>query len=312
MAKRRAPRAKSDHKVALSTIVSVMDLEVVTDGGADLATRMVTSSELNRPGIQWSGYFEHFASDRLQIVGREEAGFLMSIPEDVRWDRLRTHAEMGYPAAIITHNLMILPEFITAANKFAIPLLRTPEPTSRFLSWLNRFLSRELAPRTLIHAGLVDVAGLGVLILGESGMGKSETTMELIRRGHRLVADDTVEVRKPSQHELWATSPEVQRHFMEIKGIGIVDVKRMFGLGAVRMVSEINLVVILEPPRPPGEETGSHPHYDIMGIDVPMMTIPVEPGRNLAVVIEAAAMTQRARDMTRRAFTYTSRRNAEV
>jgi HPr kinase/phosphorylase len=305
MSQRAAPSAAWQYRVSLARIVSVMGLEVVHDGGGDLAQRYVTTADLSRPGLVWAGYTRHFDNERLQVVGPAEAGFLWSVPEQHRWELLGTYCQLGFPAVIITRGLEVPNEALATTARSGIPVLRTSERTSRFESWLNRFLSKELAPRALIHAGLVDVAGVGVLILGQSGMGKSETTMELIRRGHRLIADDTVEVRRPSEAELWGRSPDVQRHFMEIKGIGIVNVRNLFGVGAVKEISEISLVVSLERWRADADYSGYDQEvqtYDLLGIPVPLLPIPVEPGRNLAVVIEAAAMTHRARNLGTLAF----------
>lgn len=283
------------HKVALSTLISDLDLEVLTDGGQNLDVRYVTTSDLNRPGLQWSGYYDHFSSDRLQIVGRAEAGYIWSLPAPERRSRLEAYSGLGFPAVIVTRDLAIPAEAISTAETHGIPVLRSREDTSRFYSQLHWYLSVALAPRTMLHAGLVDVYGAGILILGKSGAGKSETTLELVRRGHRLIADDTVEVRLPAERELIGRSPDLQRHFMEIKGLGIINVKRLYGIGAVKLESPINLVVSLEPADPEHEPAVTPATMDILGLPVPLLRILVEPGRNLAILIEAAAMDFRSR-----------------
>lgn len=291
----KTPAVKK-HKVALSALVQDLDLEVLTDGGQNLDVRYVTTTDLNRPGLQWSGYFDHFSRDRLQIVGRAEAGYIWSLPVRERWQRLDSYCALGFPAVIVTRELGIPTEAIFMAGAHGIPVLRTREDTSRFYSQLHWYLSVELAPRTVLHAGLVDVYGAGILILGKSGAGKSETTLELVRRGHRLIADDTVEVRRPAERELIGRSPDLQRHFMEIKGLGIINVKRLYGIGAVKLDSPINLVVSLEPAEPGQEESTQAPTtMDILDLPVPLVRILVEPGRNLAVLIETVAMDFRSR-----------------
>jgi HPr kinase/phosphorylase len=285
--------------VPLADVVEHFSLEVVTAAGVDMSARMVTTSDLNRPGLQWAGYSEQFPSSQIQIVGRAEVGYLLTLPEEERRERLAEFARVGVPAAILTNDLSVTDASVQLANKFAIPVLRTAQATTEFAAQLSWFLALELAPRKVLHAGLLDVAGEGVLILGRSGIGKSETALELIRRGHRLVADDTVEVRRPSDRDLVGRAPGLVRHFMEIKGIGIVNLRLMFGIGSVKATSEISMVVALEPLDPARDYSLEPDRMDILGVELPLVTIPVRPGRNTAILIETAAMDQRARRLLR-------------
>ena len=285
--------------VPLADIVAHFSLEVVTDAGVDLAGRLVTTPDLNRPGLQWAGYSEQFPSSQVQIVGRAEVGYLLTLPEDERWERLAQFARVGVPAAILTNDLPATDGSVALSERYGIPLLRTSQATTEFASQLTWFLALELAPREVLHAGLLDVAGEGVLILGRSGIGKSETALELVRRGHRLVADDTVEVRRPSDRDLVGRAPGLVRHFMEIKGIGIVNLRLMFGIGSVKATSEISLVVSLEPLDPERDYSLEPDRMEILGVQLPLVTIPVRPGRNTAILIETAAMEQRAHRLLR-------------
>lgn len=285
--------------VPLRDIVDHFSLEVVTDAGVDMGARMVTTPDLNRPGLQWAGYSEQYPSSQMQIVGRAEVGYLLTLPEEERWERLSEFARVGVPAAVLTNDLPVTDGAVRLADEFGIPILRTPLATTEFAAQLTWFLALELAPREVLHAGLLDVAGEGVLILGRSGIGKSETALELVRRGHRLVADDTVEVRRPSDRDLVGRAPGLVRHFMEIKGIGIVNLRLMFGIGSVKATSEISLVVSLEPLDPERDYSLEPDRMEILGVQLPLVTIPVRPGRNTAILIETAAMDQRARRLLR-------------
>ena len=285
--------------VPLAAIVEHFSLEVVTAAGVDMAGRLVTTADLNRPGLQWAGYSEQFPSSQIQIVGRAEVGYLLTLPQEERWERLAQFARVGVPAAILTNDLPVTEGSVELAETYGIPLLRTPQATTEFAAQLTWFLALELAPREVLHAGLLDVAGEGVLILGRSGIGKSETALELIRRGHRLVADDTVEVRRPSDRDLVGRAPGLVRHFMEIKGIGIVNLRLMFGIGSVKATSEISMVVSLVPLDPDHDYSLEPDRMEILGVQLPLVTIPVRPGRNTAILIETAAMDQRAHRLLR-------------
>ncbi len=285
--------------VPISAVVEQFGLEVMTDAGVDLARRLVREPKVNRPGLQWAGYSEHFPTTRVQLIGRAEVGYLLSLEADVRFARLEQYAQLGMPAVIVAHGLEFDLRALAIADTYGIPVLRTQAPTTDFASELTWFLALELAPRMVIHAGLVDVAGEGVLILGPPGIGKSETALELIRRGHRLIADDTVEIRRPTDHDLIGRAPGRVRSFMEIKGIGIVNLRLMYGIGSVKATGDISIVVSLKWLDGERDFAAEPDRMDILGVSVPMVTIPVRPGRNSAVLIETAAMDIRARRMLR-------------
>jgi HPr kinase/phosphorylase len=259
----------------------------------------VTTPEVNRPGRQWAGYSEHFPTSRIQLVGSDDSAYVMTLTEDVRAARIEQYAQLGMPAVIVADGLQISSEAIGIAQSYGIPILRTSEPATEFGNELAWYLALELAPRVLMHAGLVDVAGEGVLIVGEPGIGKSETALELIRRGHRLIADDTVEVRRPTEHDLIGRAPGRVRSFMEVKGIGIVNLRLMYGIGSVKATGDLSLVVSLRWIDGVRDFTQQPDRMDILGVNVPMVTIPVRPGRNTAVLVETAAMDIRARRMLR-------------
>jgi HPr kinase/phosphorylase len=281
--------------VALSEVVARFDLEVVTDAGVDLAARLVTAPKVNRPGLQWAGYSEHFPVDRIQLVGRTELEFLEHLDEDVRDQRLEQYAQLGMPAVVVAHGIPVRRRALRLAGTYGIPILRSRMATSELAGQLDWFLAMELAPRAVLHGGLVDVAGEGVLILGESGVGKSETALELVHRGHLLIADDTVEVRRPTDHDLIGRGPGRQRAFMEVKGIGIVNVRLMYGVGSVKPSVQVTLVVRLVHLDPDRDYAAEPEHLDVLGVPLPLVTIPMRPGRNAAVLIETAASNVRAR-----------------
>lgn len=285
--------------ITLAEIVAQFGLEVVTTAGIDLELRFISTADLNRPGLQWAGYDEHFPRTQIQIIGRAELGYLSSLPKPERRERVATFAQHGVPAVVVTHGLPVTKWALRMAEDWGVPVLRTSQATTEFAGQLSWFLALELAPRQVLHAGLVDVAGEGVLILGRSGIGKSETALELVRRGHRLVADDTVEIRRPSDRDLVGRAPGLVRHFMEIKGIGIVNLRLMFGVGSVKATSEIGLVVALEPLDPERDYSTLPDRMEILGVELPLVTIPVRPGRNAAILIETVAMDQRAHRLLR-------------
>ena len=260
----------------------------------------ITTPDINRPGLQMAGYLEHFGTDRIQIIGKVEIAYLAELSSDERYKRFDDFFMHGFPCMVIARGLEIFPEMTEVSKKYDIPILRTEDITSRFLSGLIRYLNVQLAPRTTMHGVFVEVYGEGILILGESGVGKSETALELVKRGHRLVADDVVEVRKVSDKTLVGTAPDIIRHFIEIRGIGILDVKNLYGVGSVKMTENINLVIHLEfwDNNKNYDRLGLVDEYtDILGIMVPSLNIPVRPGRNLAIISEVAAMNNRQKKM---------------
>lgn len=261
---------------------------------------VITSSDINRPGLQLVGYLEYFGNDRIQIIGKVETTYLTTMSKEERYSRLDEFFKCGFPCMVVARGLEVFPEMIEVSQKYEIPILRTNDVTSRFLSGLIRYLNVQLAPRITKHGVFVEVYGEGILILGESGVGKSETALELVKRGHRLVADDVVEIRRVSDKSLVGTAPDIIRHFIEIRGIGILDVKNLYGVGSVKVTENINLVIQLEfwDEKKNYDRLGLVDEYtDILGINVPCLIIPVRPGRNLAIIAEVAAMNNRQKKM---------------
>ncbi|HBQ64585.1 MAG TPA: HPr(Ser) kinase/phosphatase, partial [Clostridiales bacterium] len=265
-----------------------------------LAPIEVSNPEINRPGLQIAGFMEYFGTDRIQVLGRGETEYLYRMSTGERTRRLDKFFSKGFPCIIIARKIDPFPEMMQTALKYRIPVLLSGDITSRLMSALISFLNVQLAPRENRHGVLVEVYGEGILMLGESAVGKSETALELVKRGHRLVADDNVEIRKVSDKTLVGTSPDIIRHFIEIRGIGILDVKNLYGVGSVKMTENINMVINLEVwnEKKEYDRLGIAEEYtDILGIRVPSLTIPVRPGRNLAIIVEVAAMNNRQKKM---------------
>ena len=283
--------------VDLKKVVSEMKLETLYYPEKDV---IVETADINRPGLQIAGFFGYFDPHRLQLFGMVEHSYLSAMNSEERYNSLKRIFEKNITAAIITRGSNAFPEMQKLAEEYNTPLLRTIHATSWFSSALNAYLNVELAPRITRHGVLVEVYGQGVLILGESGVGKSEAAIELIKRGHRLVADDAVEIKKVSAKSLVGVSPDIIKHFIEIRGIGIVDVKNIFGMGSVKDSEKIDLIIHLE-----AWESGKQydrlglvdEYTNILGLDIPSLTIPVRPGRNLAVIFEVAAMNNRQKRM---------------
>ncbi|MDE6110657.1 MAG: HPr(Ser) kinase/phosphatase [Eubacterium sp.] len=289
----------ASYSVSLQKIIDAHSLEIVylPKAANDI---LITTNEINRPGIVLTGYTDYFDSLRIQILGWTELGFLQKMDKEEQQKALGYWLGLHPAAAVITRGLEIPDYFIEACEKYQVPLLRTNEETSPFLATLIQYLNTNLAPRITRHGVFCEVYGEGVLILGESGAGKSETAVELIKRGHRFIADDAVEIRKIDDHTLIGSSPNNIRHFIELRGIGMINARRLFGMGAVKVSEKINMVIQLEP-------WDSTKAYDRLGLDdtytkildvkVPVLTIPVNPGRNLAIIIETAAMNNRQKKM---------------
>ena len=261
---------------------------------------MLDRKEVNRPGLQLAGFFDHFDPLRIQIVGKVEYHYLLGLTPPQRKVAIDTFMSKHIAALIITSGLDVFDEFRLAAEKFETPVLRTQDTTSNFMGGLIASLNVSLADRMTRHGVLVECYGEGILMLGDSGIGKSETAIELVKRGHRLIPDDAVEIKKVSAKTLVGSAPELIRHYVELRGIGIVDVRRIFGMGAVKLTEKIDLVINLEPWQQGKfyERVGLDSEYtNLMGIDVPSITVPVKPGRNLAVIIEIAAMNNRQKKM---------------
>ena len=285
--------------VELGKIVSEFKLEPVYTFEKYEKIKIVTN-ELNRPGLQIAGFFDYFYNNRIQVMGRVEFSYLEKMSGEERSASLERLFEKKIPCVIITRNLDVPPEMLEVAEKYNTPVLRTDVTTSRFISALIAFLNVELAPRQTMHGVLVEVYGEGILLLGDSGVGKSEAAIELVKRGHRLVADDAVEIKRVSDISLLGSAPDVIRHFVELRGIGIVDVKMIFGIGAVKNVEKIDFIINLElwQDKKQYDRLGLTTEYtEILGINIPSITVPVKPGRNLAVVIEVAAMNNRQKKM---------------
>ncbi|MEE1351692.1 MAG: HPr(Ser) kinase/phosphatase [Clostridia bacterium] len=286
-------------KLPISQIIDNFQLEILHMPDNDKLKR-VTTSDVSRPGLQLVGFCEYFDNRRIQIMGKVEFTYLEKLSVDDRVKRLREFFALDFPVLIITRDLQIFPEMLDFAEEFNIPLLRCEHGTSQFMSMLIRYLSEQLAPCKTRHGVLCEIYGEGVLIMGESGVGKSEAAIELVKRGHRLVADDAVEIRKISDSALIGSSPDIIRHFVEVRGIGIIDVKEIFGVGSIKDKQQIDMVIHLEPWEKDKQydRLGMVDEYtNIMGINVPSVTIPVKIGRNIAVIVEVAAMNNRQKKM---------------
>ncbi len=260
----------------------------------------ISNNDTNRPGLQFAGFYEYFDNKRIQVMGKMEYAYLSGLESEVRKKRIEDLLSYRFPALIITRGLDAFPEMMEAAPNYGIPILRSEDSTSVFIAKLLAFLSLQLAPRITRHGVLIEVYGEGMLILGESGVGKSETAIELVKRGHRLIADDAVEIRKASNITLVGSSPDNIRHFLELRGIGIINARQLFGVGAVKTSEKIDMVVEMElwNPEKTYDRMGVDTHYmTILGVKVPLLNIPVKPGRNLAVILEVAAMNNRQKKM---------------
>jgi len=287
------------YSVPLTTLVEEFRLEVAF-ASSDYDSVRLTVEDVARPGLQLAGYFDHFEPLRLQVVGNAEMSYVQRLdPEERRvvFDRLFSYR---FPALLIARNIQPDEECLAMARKHNVTLLRTAEATSAIITAIITYLTAALAPRITRHGVLMEVYGEGLLLIGDSGIGKSETAIELLKRGHRLIADDAVEIKKVSGNSLVGTAPELIRNYVELRGIGIINVAHLFGMGAVKLENEINMVVNIVP-------WNNHEVYDrlgledqfmeILGVRLPMNTIPVTPGRNLAVILEVAAMNNRQRQL---------------
>ena len=260
----------------------------------------ISSKEVNRPGLVFLGYDAYFDSKRVQFLGLNEMAYLKSLDHDASLHAMDELFRRRPSLVVITRNLPALPGMLTLADRYGVPVVRASESTSGIMSTIISYLSVELADRIIRHGVMVEVYGEGVLILGNSGIGKSETAIELIKRGHRLIADDAVEIRRVSSTTLLGSSPDNIRHFMELRGVGILNARRIFGIGAVKLMERIDLIVQLEQwdSEKVYERMGLEDKYaDILGNKVPVKVVPVKPGRNLSIIIESAAMNNRARKM---------------
>ncbi len=288
-----------DYSLQLSKIIDELALEsLFLPKGEDEI--LIYSKEVNRPGIELNGFYEYFDNTRINIIGKAEISMLEHFTEEEYKEAIDKFFSMKPPAVIITRSLETGGLILECAEKYGVPLLSAKDSTSDIVSHLVAFLNLELAPRITRHGGLVEVYGEGILLVGDSGVGKSETAIELIKRGHRLIADDAVEIRRVSNKSLVGQAPENIRYFIELRGIGMVNARRIFGMGAVKPQEKIDMVVNLEiwDSTKAYDRMGIDNQYaEILGIKLPVMTIPVKPGRNLAVIIEVAAMNNRQKKM---------------
>ena len=285
--------------VKIVDLVEKMDLKNLTPD-VELAEKVITVPDVNRPALQLTGYFDHFDSVRVQIIGYVEYTYLQTLSEGRKKEIYQELFSYGVPCVIYTTGIYPDDEFLRQANETNTPVFLTEKKTSPFQAQLIRWLNKKLAPCISIHGVLVDVYGVGVLIMGESGIGKSEAALELIKRGHRLVTDDVVEIRKISDDTLVGSAPSITKHMIEIRGIGIVDVKTLFGVQSVRETQTIDLAITLE-------EWNKNTEYDRLGLEdnyteflgnkVVCHSLPIRPGRNVAVIVESAAINHRQKEM---------------
>ncbi|EWG11586.1 MULTISPECIES: HPr(Ser) kinase/phosphatase [Cytobacillus] len=285
-------------KVRTKDIIEKFGLELIA--GEEGINRPITTSDISRPGLEMAGYFDYYPAERIQLIGKTELSFVETLTNSEREIRLERLCTDITPGIIVTRGLDIPEELIEAAERESVPLLRSKQKTTRFSSLLTNFLESKLAPTTAVHGVLVDIYGVGVLITGKSGVGKSETALELVKRGHRLVADDCVEIRQEDEDYLVGNSPELIEHLLEIRGLGIINVMTLFGAGAVRSYKKISVVMNLElwDPKKQYDRLGlDEEKMKIIDTEITKLTIPVRPGRNLAVIIEVAAMNFRLKRM---------------
>lgn len=288
------------YKVTLTQIIKKMDLvnhtpEINTD------VIEISQTDINRPALQLSGFFDYFDAERLQVIGNVEYAYMKTLEEEGKAEQVyRKLFSYKIPCLIFCRDLEPMESILEMGRKYNVPILTAARHTSQFMAEIIRWLNVELAPRISIHGVLVDVYGEGVLIMGESGIGKSEAALELIKRGHRLVSDDVVEIKKVSEESLVGSSPEITRHFIELRGVGIIDVKTLFGVESVKLTQTINLVIKLEDWNKDNEydRMGLEDNYiEFLGNKVVCHTIPIRPGRNLAIIVESAAVNYRSKKM---------------
>jgi len=287
------------YSVPLTTLVKEFDLQVAF-ASSDFESIRLTVEDVARPGLQLAGYFDHYDPMRLQVLGNVEMSYVAKRTAEERsqiFDRLFSYK---FPAMLIARGMEPGEELMAMAKKHNVTVLRSNEPTSAVVSTIITYLKSALAPRITRHGVLIEAYGEGVLLTGDSGIGKSEAALELVKRGHRLIADDAVEIKKVSANSLVGTAPELIRNYIELRGIGIINVAKLFGIGAIKQDNEINLVVNIVPwnTHEVYDRLGLEDQYtEILGVKVPMNTIPITPGRNLAMILEVAAMNNRQRRM---------------
>ena len=286
-------------RVELKKVVEKMNLKNLTPN-VEYEDKKIEIPDINRPALQLTGYFEHFDSDRVQLIGYVEYTFLETMDEEHKKEIYKKLLSYQIPCIVFSRSMKPEQMFLDMAEEAGIPIFNTEKKTAQFTAEIIRWLNVQLAPCISIHGVLVDVYGVGVLIMGESGIGKSEAALELIKRGHRLVSDDVVEIRKVSDETLVGTAPDITRHFIELRGIGIVDVKTLYGVQSVRETQNIDLVITLEEwdKEKKYDRLGMEEEYtDFLGNKVVCHQLPIRPGRNLAIIVETAAINYRQKKM---------------
>ncbi len=287
------------YNIPLSKLINEFNLSPVYL--PDTAEKIVVKSpELSRPGLLLAGFYDQFDPDRIQVIGRAEHAYLGKLSDDERYAHYDLFISKKPCAVIISSELEVCPEFVECAKKYEVPLLTTSVRTSHAMAGMITWLNTQLAPRATKHGVFVEVYGEGVLLIGDSGIGKSETAIELVKRGHRLIADDAVEIKRVSDKKLIGNAPDLIKHYVELRGIGIVDVRRIFGMGAVKEVEQIDFIINLEKwiDGKMYDRFGlNNETMEILGVQVPSITIPVTPGRNMAIIIEIAAMNNKQKKM---------------
>ena len=289
----------SKYSVKLKTIAEEHDL-IIVNQASNYETAVVTTADINRPAMQLTGFYNYFDPKRIQIIGRVESTYLDTLTSEQRFQAWETFMQYDIAALVICHGVPAFPECLAMAQRYNRTVFITNQDTSQFQAELMGTLQRYLAPRITMHGVLVEVFGEGVLLTGDSGIGKSETALELIKRGHRLIADDAVEVKRIGRDELLGSAPEMIRYYMELRGIGLINVRHLYGVGSVKPFSGIDLVIEMEPwvEGKAYDRLGlSSEEAEILGIKIPKITIPVRPGRNLAVIMELAAMNNRQKKL---------------
>ena len=288
---------ENEREIGVQEFCKPLGLEVLHTGTREKIR--ITTFNINRPGLQLAGYYEHFGHERIQVFGEQEMAYLQSMSEEDRIKACDKLFSYDFPCVVLSTNIEPCKEFMDSARKYDRVVLRSKLRTTMIINELSIFLNRLLAPTQTIHGVLLDLYGVGVLIIGNAGIGKSETALELVQRGHRLVADDAVVVRRVSDR-LIGSSPGVIRYFMELRGVGIVDVRQMYGTSAIKLTTSIDMVVKLEKwdEEKEYDRLGTLKEtYSLLSVKLPMYTIPVKPGRNLAIILEAAARTYRLRSL---------------
>lgn len=292
-------KGNTGFKVSLDKVVNELQMEVIYSP-VDTKEIFISSPNVNRPGIELTGYLEFYSPDRIILLGNTEYAYLKRFGSEQRTYVLNKILEKQPPAVVVARNLEVLDELLKVAKICGVPVLRSEESTCDLIAALISYLNNELAPRVTRHGVLVEVYGEGILLTGDSGVGKSETAIELMKRGHRLIADDAVEIRRISSKTLMGTSPENIRHFVELRGIGIINARRIFGMGSVKVSEKIDMVITMEnwDKSKVYDRMGIGNEYtEILDVNVPCLTIPVKPGRNLSIIIEVAAMNNRQKKM---------------